>query len=186
MPGLMRSGRIDGRSRDVLYRVSEINQMPEPVDPAVRRLMRWVISTTGAEYIFTSGVNIFDVDAACDWVKNVQNTTDLSCVRDALNAVHEVGDRYLDSDEAYRALAASEVIARLKGNWGKRNSNTKAIDKWVTSYPQAVPAELVQSSFRVLDRVREVQSEVMDEWAESGDWDEWLALVSDLQRRVST
>jgi hypothetical protein len=125
----------------------------------------------------------FDNDTACDWAYDLENVTDLSYVRDALNAVLEVGDDYLDSDEACRALAACEVIARLKGNWGKRNSYTETVDQWVESHPQVPPVDLIQSALAVIDRIRAPQSELLELWEED-DATEWHAAVDDLRRRV--
>ena len=42
-----------------------------------------------------------------------------------------VGEGYLDVDAACEGLAACEVVARLKGNWGARNAYTETVDKWV-------------------------------------------------------
>ena len=130
-------------------------------------------------------VDTFDNDTACDWAYDLENATGLSYVREALDAVLEVGDEYLDSDEACMALAACEVLARLKGNWGKRNSYTETIDKWVESHPQTPPADLIQAVFSVIDRIRTQPSELLELW-EEGDATEWHAAVDDLRKRVET
>jgi hypothetical protein len=99
-------------------------------------------------------VDSFGNDTACDWAYDLEDATDLSYVREALDAVLEVGDEYLDSDEACMALAACEVLARLKGNWGKRNAYSETVDKWVESHPQTPPADLIQTALSAIDRVR--------------------------------
>ncbi len=127
----------------------------------------------------------FDNDTACDWSYELENAEDLDCVRDALNGVLETGDEYLDSDEASIGLAACEVIARLKGNWGKRNSFTETVDAWVESHPQTPPAELVAEALRVIDRVRAEPSELLELWEEAGA-SEWRAAVDNLRSRVES
>ena len=77
------------------------------------------------------GTGIFDNDMACDWTGELDGADDLSPVEEALDEVLAIGDGYLDSDEASGALAACEVIARLKGNWGKRDAYSEDLDEWV-------------------------------------------------------
>jgi hypothetical protein len=105
-------------------------------------------------------------------------------VRQALDAVVEVGDEDLDSDEACRALAACEVIARLKGNWGKRDAYTERVDKWVEAHPQTPPPDLVTLALSAIDRIRTEPSELLELWEESSA-EKWQASVDDLRRRVA-
>ena len=130
-------------------------------------------------------VDTFDNDTACDWAYDLENATDLSYVGEALNTVLEVGDEYLDSEDACMALAACEVIARLKGNWGKRNSYTETVDKWVESNPQTPPSHLIDAALSVIDRIRGQPCELRELW-EEGDATEWHAAVDDLWKRVET
>lgn len=94
------------------------------------------------------GVNTFDNDTACDWTCELENADDLSPVREALTRVLAVGDGYLDADDACEGLAACEVIARLKGNWGIRNAHTESLDRWIESHPIQPPADLNQPGAR--------------------------------------
>ena len=128
-------------------------------------------------------VETFDNDTACDWTVELEDSSDLSCVRQTLDEVVEMGDEYLDSDEACRALAACEVIARLKGNWGKRDAYSERVDKWVESHPQTPPAELIELALKVIDRIRSEPSELLELWEES-DAAGWRKSVDDLRSRV--
>ena len=130
-------------------------------------------------------VDMFDNDTACDWSYELEDATDLSYVRESLDAVLEVGDEYLDSDEACMALAACEVLAGLKGNWGKRNSYSEIVDKWVESHPQTPPPDLIQAALFVIDRIHTQPSELPELW-EEGDATKWHAAVDNLQKRVET
>lgn len=125
----------------------------------------------------------FDNDTACDWAYDIENVLDLSYVRETLNTVVEMDDEYLDSDEACMALAACEVLARLKGNWGKRDAYTEKVDKWVEAHPQAPPPGLIAVALSVIDRIRRPPSELLDLW-EEGDATDWHAAVDDLRNRV--
>jgi hypothetical protein len=75
----------------------------------------------------------FGNDTACDWAFRLEEVDDLSVIQQAFEEVLAVGDDYLDSDMACEALAACEVIARLKGKPGLRNSDTEPVDEWVES-----------------------------------------------------
>lgn len=130
-------------------------------------------------------VDTFDNDTACDWAYDLEGTADLSYVRDAIGAVLEVGNEYLDSDEACMALAACEVLARLKGHWGKRDSYTETVDKWVQAHPQTPPADLIDAAVSAIDRIRTQPSELLELWEEGAAAD-WHASVDDLRKRVET
>jgi hypothetical protein len=108
---------------------------------------------------------------------------DLTLVRQAIDAVLTVGDEYLDSDVACEGLAACEVVARLKGNWGLRNPYTEPVDQWVDAHKITPPENLVQASLAATERVLTPPSELLELW-EEGDATEWRAAVEDLRQRV--
>jgi hypothetical protein len=128
-------------------------------------------------------VDTFDNDTACDWAGELDATSDLSIVREAFNAVIEAGNDYLDSDEASTALAACEVLARLKGQWGKRDAYTETVDRWVTAHPQTPPPDLIKMALSTIDRIRTEPSELLELWEED-DASPWHAAVEDLRQRV--
>ncbi|MEM1069324.1 MAG: DUF4259 domain-containing protein, partial [Planctomycetota bacterium] len=86
--------------------------------------------------------NTFGNDSACDWVSTFLDDPGLAAVKNAIQTVLET-DGYLDSDEACDCLAACEVIARLQGKWGLRDSYSEELDQWVESNPTEVPANLL-------------------------------------------
>jgi hypothetical protein len=132
----------------------------------------------------TWSADTFGNDTACDWSYALEEANDLTPIRQALEAVLSSGEEYLDSDIACEGLAACEVIARLKGNWGPRDSYTETVDKWVETHKIEPPEELVQAALRVVDRVLTPPSELLELW-EEGDAGEWHAAVDDLRDRIS-
>ncbi|MBO0754608.1 MAG: DUF4259 domain-containing protein [Bradyrhizobiaceae bacterium] len=60
------------------------------------------------------GADSYDNDTANDWAYRLEDVADLSVVRRAIGTVVAKGEDYLGSDEACEAIAACEVIARLK------------------------------------------------------------------------
>jgi len=130
-------------------------------------------------------VGIFDNDTACDWAYELHDAPDLSVVRHAIEAVLVAGTDYLDADHACEALAACEVIARLRGKWGVRDSHSATADDWVDKHPQEVPAEVVAHALEAIDRVLSAPSELRELWDESDEAAKWHAVVSDLRARLT-
>jgi len=73
----------------------------------------------------------FGNDDACDWVAQLEECNDLSFVESTLDALLAVGDDYLEAPEASQAIAAAEVVARLRGNLGTQDAYSKDVDAWV-------------------------------------------------------
>jgi hypothetical protein len=134
----------------------------------------------------TWGVGTFDNDTACDWKYDLESADDLSLVAETFGAVLVAGDDYLDSDAACNGLAACEVVARLKGNWGPRNSYTESLDKWVMDHPQSPPDDVVRDAIAVIDRVLTQPSELVALWEDNADFNAaWKESVKDLRQRVA-
>ena len=132
------------------------------------------------------GVNTFDNDTACDWAYDLEKEKDLALVRKAIAGALDVGEEYLESDEACEALAACEVVARLKGNWGVRNAYTETIDKWVETHPGTPPDDLIANAIAAIDRILSAQSELLELWDEDGENKEWHEAMNDLRARVAS
>lgn len=128
------------------------------------------------------GYDALGNDTACDWSWELEKVNDLGLVRETLERVLDVADEYLDSDVASEALAACEVVARLKGNWGVRNAFTEPVDKWVESHKFTPPDDLVQASLAVIDRVVTPLSELLDTYK---DPTEWRVAMEELRNRIS-
>lgn len=130
-------------------------------------------------------VGTFDNDTACDWGYELHGIDDLSAVRHAIEAVLVTKGDYLDSDVACEALAACEVIARLRGNWGERSDHSAVVDDWVQKHPAKPSQELVQHALEAIDRILGEASELKELWDESHEGEKWRAAVADLRLRVA-
>jgi hypothetical protein len=127
-------------------------------------------------------VDSFGNDSAGDWSDRLKHADDLGLVRQTFQTVLAAED-YLEIDTACEGIAACEVVARLKGNWGKRDSASQTVDQWVEAHKSAPPADLVQMAISVVDRVLAPQSELMEIW-EEGDPAEFRAAMGELRGRV--
>lgn len=135
----------------------------------------------------TWGASAFENDTAADWASELEAADDLSPVLGQIIGVIESGEEYLDVDQACCALAACEVVARLKGNWGARDAYSEPADKWVVAYlaanPDPLQPDLVAGALAAIDRIARPPSELLELWQED-DPTEWLAAVEELRERV--
>jgi Domain of unknown function (DUF4259) len=132
------------------------------------------------------GVRAFENDTACDWAYELEDSHDLSLVRETLTRILAVGNEYLDSSDACEGLAACEVVARLKGNWGVRDAHTESVDTWVQNNSIQPSSDLINQALAVIDRVLTAPSELMELWDETAEKEEWHESVADLRSRVAT
>jgi hypothetical protein len=137
----------------------------------------------------TWGTLPLDNDTALDWVYGLEKHKDLKLVVEAIERVandedDDEDDEYLDQDVACEALAACEVLARLLGRYGYKNSYTEDVDDWVVAHPQSPPLELLQRADVAIERILGKSSELADLWAEGDDLKEWRKAVADLRERV--
>jgi hypothetical protein len=129
------------------------------------------------------GVLAFDNDDANDWAYGLEEVDDLSLVESALERAGG-GNGSLDASDALNALAACEVLARLKGKPGYTNAYTEKVDAWVAAHPQAPSALLLARADAVIDRILGDASELKELWAESGESEAWVGSVEDLRERL--
>jgi hypothetical protein len=131
------------------------------------------------------GIGFFDNDTACDWGYELAGSADLSIIEKAFDKVLQVGEEYLESPDAEEALAAAEVVARLQGNWGPRNSYTETVDTWVDKIGLKVSEDVVTKAKAVIKRVVTAPSELLELWKASSEFEAWKTLVEQLGERVT-
>lgn len=126
----------------------------------------------------------FGNDDACDWSFELKEVDSLSFIEATLDGVLASGDEYLEAPEAAQSIAAAEVIARLQGNFGIRDSYTQPIDEWVARVKLVPSRELARKAHRVLDRIMQEPSELLEIWQEGGEGAVWTQAVADLRARI--
>jgi Domain of unknown function (DUF4259) len=127
----------------------------------------------------------FGNDTANDWAYDLIETANLNVVRKTIQRVLDSGHEYLKARDAEKVIAAVEVIARLQGNFGKRDAYTEKVDNWVKTHPQPPPSDLIMSGSQALDRVLQPPSELLELWQESDEFEGWKNSVLDLKRRAA-
>jgi hypothetical protein len=128
------------------------------------------------------GHGSFDNDDAMDWVAGLEGAKGTLPISDALNAVRDVGDDYLEVTEAAMGLAAAEVVAALFGKPAAKLPDQ--VTAWVAGQKPPKPG-LVKSAKWVVQRVLK-DSELKEQWVESDDADKWKQETEDLLQRLNT
>ncbi len=130
------------------------------------------------------GIGNFDNDTAADWALNLENCNDLSFVEETLQQVLGGEEDFLDADLACEALAAIEVVARLRGNWGERSAYSQPVDTWVEEHKLVVPPLLIDKSIKAIDRILAESSELNELWKETEEYEAWKGQLISLKKRV--
>ena len=131
-------------------------------------------------------VGSFDNDTAADWSYGLENATDLSYVEETLDRVLACGERdEVSADDGECAVAAAEVVARLRGHWGEESAYSATADAWVRSRNAAPPADLVRKAIAAVDRLSRAPSELLELWDEGQDAEGWLDSIRDLKDRLT-
>ena len=126
----------------------------------------------------------FGNDDACDWAAELAESDNLELIASALNAVVANGDKYLETPEASRAIAAAEAVARLQGHFGMRDGHSEPVDEWVGRVKLVPPESLARTARQALERILVAPSELLEVWGEAEDGDAWFEAVKDLKARI--
>lgn len=130
------------------------------------------------------GTGVFDNDTACDWAYSLEESNDLSIVEAAFEKILATGSEYLEAPDAEEGLAAAEVVARLQGNFGEKNSYTETVDSWIAKNKIKVSPELANKALATIARILSEPSEIVELWAESGEFDTWKSNIESLKSRI--
>jgi hypothetical protein len=130
------------------------------------------------------GKGIYDNDDACDFVGEVVDSLDLSRINAAVNEVLDA-NQYLEAPLAAQGLVAADVVARLRGQWGDRNSYTGVIAQWAERANVTASDELLLKARQVVHRVRTEPSELLELWSDDPDPETWHATLDTLLQRLT-
>lgn len=168
--------RIDGTCFRVSEMMSAIGHRPSAAQGGGR---------LQGEGMGAWGYGVFDNDTACDWTYELESCRDLSVVDGALEKILSRGPELVDSSDAKEALAAAEVIARLRGHWGVSNSYTETADTWVKRMSRLGPAEeLAKKAVLAIDRILAEPSEILEAWSDSRLLEKWRDGILELRARL--
>ena len=121
-------------------------------------------------------------DDAGDWLDTLYDGDGLDVIDETLSAVATLD--YIEAPQAAEALAAAEVIARLQGRSDMMALPYEELDGWVKSSKLAPTLALVEKAHQAIDRILADQSELLELWQESDEFEAWKASVLNLRSRI--
>ena len=123
----------------------------------------------------------FGNDDACDLAYALAESEGLSLIEGSIGKVVEIGEDYLEADVAQEAVAAAEVLAKLLGRGTQSDAYTKGVDQWVAAQTLTPSADLRCRAQQALARILAADSELQELWEDSGECDDWVASLRELQ-----
>jgi hypothetical protein len=121
----------------------------------------------------------FGNDTACDWAYGLEDADDFSLIEDTIQTVLDAGEEYLEAPSGDEAIAAADVIARLRGKFYVRNSYTESVDSWVAAHPIEPPADLIAKALKALDRILTEPSELLELWEGNDGWRQHMVALKE-------
>ncbi len=123
----------------------------------------------------------FGNDTACDWVFELEGSTDFEVIEQAFDQMIDDDDEYLDADYGCVAHAAAELLAKVLGEGTQNESYPEGIDEWIATLTSEPSAALLQKAVVALDLLLSEESELNELWEESGEnyplWKENIATL---------
>lgn len=121
---------------------------------------------------------------ANDWAYDLEETKDLALITRVFDGVLELGDEYLEADQACEAVAAAEVLAKILGRGTQTDTYTEKVDEWLQTISEQPSADLLNKAKQVLRRVLAEDSELKELWEESDDAEAWRDNIQTLIARL--
>ena len=126
------------------------------------------------------GHGSFDNDTAMDWAWDLEASTDLTAINEALERVTQHVEEYLEAPDCDEAIAAAEVVAALQGKPAEDLPGN--VIQWLNGKPR--PDEELIEKCRTAIQTILAGSELKELWQETDDFDIWSAGVNDLLARL--
>jgi hypothetical protein len=126
----------------------------------------------------------FGNDAACDWIAELMESEGSELIEEAFDAVLSAGDDLIEASTGEEALAAAEVVAWISGNPGRADDLGDDLQSWIDDQDIDVESGLQKRALRVVNRVFNEPSELLDNWKESEDFADWRKSLADLKDRL--
>jgi hypothetical protein len=125
----------------------------------------------------------FDNDSAADWVGDLEAAIPNTFVSTFRPVTAIELDLYLEEPEASEAIAAAEVVAAMRGYPGDSVRDSPEVLAWAEQHVAWASTDLVNEAVSAVERVQ-AASELRDLWAESEDFQSWVASLDDLLSRL--
>ncbi len=126
----------------------------------------------------------FGNDNALDWVDDFVEEPTIGFLYETIQPVFVLG--YLEADVVETALAAIEIVAAAKGKPATDFPAEEIGQDLVALVAANMTPDLVDTCKRAIDRITaERDNELYELWREADQLDPWIAVQTDLHKRVS-
>ena len=112
----------------------------------------------------------FGNDTAGDWAYDLLETNDLSLIEAVLEKTIKESEEFLEAPDGEEAVAAIEVLAKIKGKGTQVDSYTEEVDSWVEKNNLNCSEELSLKAQKVLELVCSEKSELAELWEGQEEW----------------
>ncbi len=127
------------------------------------------------------GIGIFENDAALDWLNELIKSTSSEFIEKSIEIVLSE-EEYLDYDDCSSALAASEIIASLRGNPPIKLPDE--VESWIAENSVKINEGLTKKAIEAINRIKE-NSEVKELIGEdTDDINLWINEIDGLISRL--
>ena len=130
------------------------------------------------------GSGVFENDDACDFASQIAEERDLSRLEEVLDRILALGLSPLEAPDGAEALAAADIVARLRGKTRPKSSHTAAIDTWVAAAKLEPDLLLINKAHSAVTRVRTAPSELLDLWKETDQFAAWRKSLDELSEAL--
>jgi len=120
----------------------------------------------------------FGNDTAGDWAYELVETNNLTLIEAVLEKAIKESEEYLEAPDGEEAIAAVEVLAKIKGKGTQSDSYTEEVDTWVEKHNLKPSEELCLKAQKFLELVCSDKSELAELWEGQ---DEWKAAIDKLR-----
>jgi hypothetical protein len=127
------------------------------------------------------GIKNFENDSALDWLGDFSENQNAEFIEETLLVVLENED-YLEVDDCSYALAAAEILAAL--NHHKSSDFPEEGLEEILSIHVENLTELKELAKTTILKIKS-NSELKELWEESEEYDQWVAVLDDLGKRLS-
>lgn len=129
----------------------------------------------------TWGSGPFENDHAAAWIDSLEDADDLTLAVEALERVR--ASDHVDADDASVAIAAAEVVAAAGGR--PHADLPEDVRRWIASSTVTLDPEHTEEAAAAIERIRGDDSELAEQWADSGP-EEWYVHLDGLTERLES
>ena len=124
------------------------------------------------------GTGIFENEAAGAFALEVAEGGGVKAVEQAFDRVLSAGDAYLEAAPAEQALAAADIVVRMRGLPVPATEYAATVDAWIAAARPEVSPDLREKAKRAIARILTEPSQLLETWIEAGQYPAFASAVA--------